>query len=110
MKRSADTPFSMTRAQVLATLTPHVRLMRETKTGDALADLLNLAYPDNPPFPDLGFGDDLNTIRSNVESVLDGWTRVGRLNVEGATPYREASLALAFVLGRAEEAAQAVTS
>lgn len=105
MSRSTDTVFSMTRAQVLATLTSHVRLMRETKTGDALADLLNLAYPDNPPFPDLGFGDDLNTIRSNVESVLDGWTRVGRLNVEGATPYREAGLALAFVLGRAEQAA-----
>lgn len=110
MRRSTDTAFSMTRAQVLATLTSHVRLMRETKTGDALADLLNLAYPDNPPFPDLGFGDDLTTIRSNVESILDGWTRVGRLNAEGATPYREAGLALAFVLGRAEEAAQAVTS
>lgn len=105
MNRPADTSFSMTRVQVLATLTPHVRLMRETKVGDALADLLNLAYPDNPPFPDLGFGDDLATIRSSVEAVLDGWTRVGRLNVEGATPYREAGLALAFVLGRAEQAA-----
>ena len=40
-----------------------------------------------------------------MQSILDGWNRVGRLNVEGATPYREAALALAFVLGRAEEAA-----
>jgi hypothetical protein len=95
----------MTRAQVLDRLTFHVNLLRETQTGDALADLLNLAYPDNPPFPGLGFGDGLPVIRSAVESILDGWTRVGRLNTEGATPYREAALALAFVLGRAEEAA-----
>lgn len=97
--------FSMTRAQVLDRLTPHVHLMRDTQTGDALADLLNLAYPDHPPFPALGFGDDLVVIRSRVQSILDGWTRVGGLNMEGATPYREAALALAFVLGRAEEAA-----
>lgn len=97
--------FTLTRAQVLHRLTPHVHLMRDTQTGDALADLLNLAYPDHRPFPGLGFGDDLVVIRSRVQSILDGWTRVGRLNVEGATPYREAALALAFALGRAEEAA-----
>jgi len=97
--------FSMTRAQVLDRLAIHVRMLRETQTGDALANVLNLAYPDDPPFPDLGFGDELLVIRSQVQSILDGWTRVGRLNMEGATPYREAALALAFVLGRAEEAA-----
>ena len=97
--------FSMTRAQVLDRLAIHVRILRETQTGDALANVLNLAYPDDPPFPDLGFGDELIVIRRQVQSILDGWTRVGRLNREGATPYREAAVALAFVLGRAEEAA-----
>lgn len=97
--------LNLTRSQVLERLAPHVLLLRETQTGDALANILNLAYPDAPPFPYYGFGDELIVIRRQVQSILDGWNRVGRLNVEGATPYREAALALAFALGRAEEAA-----
>ena len=95
----------MTRLQVLTALTLQVQIMRETRAGDALADLLTLAYPDDPPFPELGFGDGLNVIRSQIEMLINSWQRVGRLNLPGATPYREAALAAAFVLGRAEEAA-----
>lgn len=98
------TAFSMTRAHVLERLTLHVDLMRGSQVGAALADLLTIAYPDDPPFPDLGAGEALAVVLPRVRSILDGWTRVGRLNLEGATPYREAALALAFVMGRAEEA------
>lgn len=95
----------MTRAEVLAILDLRVRSLRGTREGDAMADLLALAYPDAPPFPLQGFGDDLAVIRPIVDDVVEGWQQVGRLNVHGAEAFRDAARATAFVLGRAEEAA-----
>lgn len=94
----------MTRDDVMSALSLQLRIWRGTREGDALADLLALAYPDLRLIGDMGRGEPLMTIRPTLEPIIAGWTYVGRLNVPGAEVYRDAAVAASFVLGRAEMA------
>lgn len=94
----------MTRDDVMDALSLQLCAWRGAREGDALADLLALAYPDLRLIGDMGRGEPLMTIRPRIEAIIAGWTEVSRLNTPGAKVYRDAVAAASYVLGRAEMA------
>ncbi len=87
----------MTRDQVMDALGGWLTLMQDHPMGDALADLLALAYPDSPPAPLMGWGDPIERLTPIIETILRSWDHVARQNGSVGVQYREAARALRFV-------------
>lgn len=93
----------MTRREIHAALVGLVQQNRDTPIGDALADLMNLAWADEPPFPLDGFGDTLDQLRPRLDAILSGWDLIAGQN---ASPirYREAASAVRCLIAGIEAA------
>ena len=94
----------MTRREIYAALVGLVQKNRDTPIGDALADLLNLAWADQPPFPLDGFGDNLDQLRPRLAAILTGWDLVARQNGVAAVGYRDAASAVRCMIAGIEAA------
>lgn len=94
----------MTKQEILAALTPYCRLMRETPYGHAVADLLELAWPDDPPLADMGYGDALHLIRPRLDAIVAGDEAIARQNQPGpADQARARAGAIRFLIQQIEE-------
>lgn len=93
----------MTRAEICAALDGPFRRAAGTRQGDLIADLLALAFPDDPPCPDWGFGDPLEMIRGDIEGHIRALEYVARQN-SAPLRFREEARAFRAALALAEGA------
>lgn len=92
----------MTRSEALQDLGGFVKILRDTREGDAVADLLNHAWPEAPPFPLYGWGDPFDLLRPRLDAILRGWDLVARQNGSAALAYRDGAHALRWVIAQVE--------
>ncbi len=92
----------MTRAEICTAPGRFLKVMADTPQGDAVADLLALAWPDNPPAPLMGFGDSFDRIKPALDALLKGWDHIGRFNEPIGATYREAARAVRFLMRQIE--------
>lgn len=95
----------MTRDQVCDALDFHVKLMRGHSTADVLADVVALAFPDQPAYPTDGFGDELAVLHGPLSEILVGWDYLAAKNEPFAASYREAARAVRHCIRLAEASA-----
>jgi hypothetical protein len=95
----------VTGSEILAALTPFMKLLAGTPSGEVLADLASLALPDAQWSAAIGcgWGDPWPRIEADVLAQLQAWDRVGRRNEPVAESYREAARAVRACVALIEE-------
>lgn len=85
------------RVEILAAMAANFIPHLDTPEADAIADLLALYWPDDPPYPTRGLGEQLDELRPRLEVMIAGWDHVARKN--SAPPaFREGARAIRFVM------------
>lgn len=92
----------MTRDKARQALWLELCIYRGMPQGDALADLFALAYPDAPIDERVGFGDSLDTIRPQLESILIALDYLARSNLPFCVRNREAAQAIRHMMEAAQ--------
>lgn len=92
----------MTRDDICNALASYLKVMVDTPWGDAVADLLALAWPDSPPAPLMGFGDPLAAILPTITAILSGRDYLARKNDPVAATFREEARAIRAALAIVE--------